>query len=83
MEEFVRNDTVSFGGWRYWGNRVGGVGGFLSRRPEYGTIAKFWDGWQVFLLAGGSAEKNSCALEGLDGGGNVAEEDIGSREMVE
>ena len=59
------------------------MGGFLLRRPEYGIIANFWDGWQVFLSAGGSDEKNSCALEGLDGGGNVAEEDIGSWEMVE
>ena len=59
------------------------MGGFLSRHPEYGTIASFWDRWQVFLSAGGSGEKNSCALEGLDGGGNVVEENIGSPEMVE
>ena len=31
--------TGSFGGWRYWGDRVGGVGEFLSRRPVYGTNA--------------------------------------------
>ena len=26
------------------------MGEFLLRRPEYWTIAKFWDGWQVFFV---------------------------------
>ena len=34
--------TVSFGGWRYWGDRVGGVGGLLSLRPDNWTIARWW-----------------------------------------
>ena len=29
--------TVSLGGWRYWGERVGSVGGLSSCRPEYGA----------------------------------------------
>ena len=39
--EMISFGVGSFGGWRYWGDRVGGVGRFFSRRPVYGTIANW------------------------------------------
>ena len=42
MERDFGSGTGSFGGWRYWGDRVGGAGGFFSRRPVYGTIANWY-----------------------------------------
>ena len=39
MGEGFGSGTVSFGGWRYWGDKVGGVGGFFTRRPVSRAIA--------------------------------------------
>ena len=36
--EMISLGVGSFGGWRYWRDRVGGVGGFFSRRPVSGAI---------------------------------------------
>ena len=58
MERVFRSGTDLFGGWRYWGDRIGGVGGFFSRRPVSGAIASWCGKCRGFSSAGGSAEKN-------------------------
>ena len=66
IEDGFGSGTVSFGRWRYWGDKVGGVGEFFSRLPEYGTIANWRERWRVSAV-GGSVSNIFCPSEGLDG----------------
>ena len=58
MERGFGSGTGLFGGWRYWGDRVGDVGGFFSRRPMSGAIASWCGKCWGFSSARGSVEKN-------------------------
>ena len=51
--EMISFGVGSFGGWRYWGDRVG----FFSRLPVSGAIAICDEGWRDILSTGGSAVK--------------------------
>ena len=54
MDDGFGSGTVSFGGRRYWGDKAGGVGGFLSHRPEDGTITNLLERYRIFSSAGDS-----------------------------
>ena len=53
IERGFGSSTGSFGGGRYWGDRVG----FFSRLPVSGAIAICDEGWRDILSTGGSAVK--------------------------